>query len=324
MRWIQRSRVRVAAAAVIAIGGLGVNGIAAQTPATEARVGILVMAHGGIPEWDQAVVEAVEPVKTVVPTALALGMSDPVTLQAALDSLGAAGAETVAVVRLFLSGESFLHDTEFYLHFRDDAPEMTMAMMMAMMPGGGHGSGGSHHMGPPEQLSLPGEVVMEMRGLSESPVVAGIVADRARAVSQDPSRESVIVIAHGMGDEGENQRVLDNMASSTELLRAAGFRDVWATTLREDWPEAREAAEAEIREWVGERAGRGDRVIVVPFRLFGFGGYAEVLEGLDYTPADGLLPHELVTTWIEESAAGLFCEQGIETRLGACATSATR
>jgi len=309
--------VRGVAVSALAVAGFG-SALEAQAPTGDARVGILVMAHGGIPEWDAAVVDAVEPVKAVVPTALALGMADPVTLQAALDSLRESGAEKVAVVRLFLSGESFLHDTEFYLHLRDDAPEVTMAMMMAMMPGGGHGGHGAHDMGPPHQLDLPGDVLMEMRGLSESPVVAGIVADRAHAVSQDPSRESVIVIAHGMGDEGENQRVLDNMAPSIELMRSAGYRDAWATTLREDWPEAREKAEAEIRTWVQERTARGDRVIVVPFRLFGFGGYAQVLDGLSYVPADGLLPHELVTEWIEESAAGLFCSEGITTALGGC------
>ena len=65
----------------------------------------------------------------------------------------------------------------------------------------------------------------------------------------------------------------------------------------------------------------GDRVIVVPFRLFGFGGYAEVLDGLTYTPADGLLPHVLISDWIEESAAGLFCGEGIATPLGSCSSS---
>jgi sirohydrochlorin cobaltochelatase len=285
---------------------------AQQQSAPAPKTGILIMAHGGMPEWDQAVAEAVIPLKDVLPTTLALGMADPVTMQAALDSLQNEGVEKVAVVRLFLSGESFIHDTEFYLGLRDDPPAMPMAMMMA------HGSGAPHVMGPIEPLDLSADILLEMRGLSEATTVASIVADRARAVSVDPSRESVIVIAHGMGDEGENQRVLDNMASSLELLRANGFRDAHAATLREDWPEARVQAEADIRGWVESRTARGDRVLVVPFRLFGFGGYAEVLDGLTYTPADGLLPHELVSTWIAESATGLFCSEGIASPLGAC------
>jgi hypothetical protein len=41
-------------------------------------------------------------------------------------------------------------------------------------------------------------------------------------------------------------------------------------------------------------------------RIQGFGPYARVLEGLDYV-ADrtGLLPHRIVTEWIEEQVATL-------------------
>src|SRR5690606_19002019 len=190
-------------------------------------------------------------------------------------------------------GESFLHDTEFYLGLRDDAPAVTMAMMMAQMGGhgahgghgtaaGGHGGGhaaghggghagghgashgaehaagdhGSHAGGqgaaadPPQQLERSAEILLEQRGLSAMPLTAAIIADRAKQVSTDPTRESVIVIAHGMGDDGENQRVLDNMATSLEALRQAGFTHVEAAALREDWPDKREQAENEIRSWV--------------------------------------------------------------------------
>src|SRR5690606_35400881 len=140
--------------------------------------------------------------------------------------------------------------TEHYLGLRDDAPAVPMEMMMA------HGSGGAHRMGPPAQLERSARILLEMSGLSDASIAASIVGDRAREVSVDPSRESVIVIAHGMGDEGENQRVLDNMRPSLEVLRAAGFVDAHAATLREDWPEAREAAEAEIRAWVESRTAR--------------------------------------------------------------------
>jgi hypothetical protein len=300
----------------MAAWGMGATPIGAQQPAAgESAVGILVMAHGGAPEWDRAVVEAVEPVKALVPTALALGMADPHTMQAALDSLQNLGVGKVAVVRLFLSGESFLHDTEFYLGLRPDAPAMPMAMMMS------HGPGQSHAMGPIAPLRRTADIFLETRGLSEVPQTAAIVADRARAVSADPSRESVIVIAHGMGDEGENRRVLDNMQLSVEALRGLGFREVTAMTLREDWPEARQQAEKDIQAWVASRTERGDRVIAVPYRLFGFGGYAEVLQGLSYTAADGLLPHERISNWILDSAKSLFCAKGISSAVGSCGTS---
>jgi sirohydrochlorin cobaltochelatase len=308
----RRSFILGAGAAALGVTLTVPHALAQQSPAADPTVGILIMAHGGMPEWDAAVAEAVTPMKDVIPTSLALGMADPATMQAALDSLQSKGVNKVAVVRLFLSGESFIHDTEFYLGLRDDPPAMPVAMMMA------HGAGAAHTMGPAKQLNLSADVLLEMRGLAEAPTTASIVADRARAVSVDPSRETVIVVAHGMGDETQNQRVLDNMRPSLDALRAAGFKEAHSATLREDWPEARVLAEAEIRAWVESRASRGDRIIVVPFRLFGFGAYAEVLDGLTYTPADALLPHELVTDWITESARGLFCAEGIVNPLGSC------
>jgi len=80
--------------------------------------------------------------------------------------------------------------------------------------------------------------------------------------------------------------------------------------LREDWPDERAAAETGIRAWVEAAARAGERAIVVPFRLAGFGPYAQVLEGLSYTPTEGLLPHPLVSLWIEEEAARLLCPGG--------------
>src|SRR5688572_24758731 len=119
------------AAALVAVALAVPQARAQQSPTAEPAVGILIMAHGGMPEWDAAVAEAVRPMKDVVPTSLAMGMADPATMQAALDSLQSQGVDKVAVVRLFLSGESFIHDTEFYLGLRDDPPAMPVAMMMA-------------------------------------------------------------------------------------------------------------------------------------------------------------------------------------------------
>lgn len=288
----------------------GTNPSPPPAPAGGPAVGILVMAHGGTPEWDKAVTDAVVPLKSRIPIALALGMADPRTMQAALDSLQERGVREVAVVRLFLSGESFLHETEFYLGLRPDAPSMSAMMMM--------GPGEHHSMAPPKPLTKSADILLETRGLSEAPTTALIVADRVRAVSRDPRTESVILVAHGMGDEAENQRVIDNMGASVEGLRALGFKAVRAATLREDWPEVRVQAETQIREWVSAHSTGGDRVIVVPFRLFGFGGYADVLKGLDYVATDGLLPHDRVADWISESATSLFCARGDANPLARC------
>src|SRR5690606_23750206 len=80
---------------------------------TADRPGLLLMAHGGSPEWNASVEEAVAPLRSRYPVAVAFGMADPRSLDAALDSLSAQGVSQVAVVRLFMDGRSFLHQTEY-------------------------------------------------------------------------------------------------------------------------------------------------------------------------------------------------------------------
>ena len=81
---------------------------------------------------------------------------------------------------------------------------------------------------------------------------------------------------------------------------------VHAETLREDWPDKRALAEARIRAFVSRAHDEGGTAIVIPFRVQGFGPYAQVLEGLDYTSdGKGLIPHPEVTRWIEHEIAAL-------------------
>lgn len=265
---------------------------------THASDGVLVMAHGGTPEWNAAVALAVAPLRERIPTALALGMADPVTLQAGLDSLGERGVGRVAVVRLFLSGESFLHQTEFLLGLRSDPPPEPML---------GHGGGHDGHGAPGlSSLDHSMEVVLGREGLGESGIAGRILGERVRdvlALSPGPAR--VLLLAHGMGAESENDEVLRHMGTAAAALRRPGVTEVKVATLREDWPEARARAEAEVRAWVGQ--GTDAHTVVVPFRLSGFGPYAQVLQGLRYRPTEGLLPHPLVAEWVAEQAFALLC-----------------
>lgn len=257
--------------------------------------GVLVMAHGGSAEWNQAVAAAVAPLRARRPTALALGMADPVTLQAALDTLAGMGVRRVAVVRLFLSGSSFLHQTEYLFGLRADPPPDPM---LGHDPGhGGHGDGGLR------PLRHDAEIILGRQGLGESEIAARIL--RERIDDDAPADVRVLLLAHGMGEESENDAVLRDMSAVADAFRLAGVAEVEVATLREDWPEERALAETRIRTWVSE--GRPGATVVVPFRLFGFGPYAQVLDGLSYSETEGLLPHRLVGTWVEDQASALLC-----------------
>lgn len=297
-------------------GGIGPSTAHPAPPASTAAQpmdgqpvpGLLVMAHGGSDAWNQSVGEAVAPLRGELPTALALGMADPVTLQAALDSLDAAGATDVAVVRLFLSGTSFLHQTEYLFGLRDDPPPHPMLM---------HGPHGAGELAP---LRHDQRILLSREGLSDSPAAANIVASRAEAI--DPGHVApVLVLAHGMGSEEDNRALLADMEAATARLAGMGFTRVRAATLREDWPEARARSEAEIRAWLEEAADAGPEPVVVPYRLSGFGPYAKVLAGLSYQGTEGLLPDPSITGWLRSQAGQLFCRGGVASPLGGCAVA---
>lgn len=268
--------------------------------------GVLVMAHGGGAEWNAAVDDALAPLRDRVPLVLALGMADPRTLQAGLDSLTAQGVGHVAVVRLFVSEDAFLHQTEYVLGLRSDPPPKGII---------------GHRIVPGTQLrqvATKAAIMLDRSGLAGSSAVAGILQERAAHATSAGRSAGLLLVAHGLGDEEANQRLLDAMEGDADGLRAAGHAEVRTATLREDWAEARAAAEGEIRAMVEEMGERRGRVVVLPYRLYGFGPYAGVLDGLAYDRTSSLLPHRMITEWIAEQATERFCSSGLPSPLAPC------
>jgi hypothetical protein len=284
-------------------------------PSEEESYGVMVMAHGGTDEWNDAVLEAVEPLREDYPVEVAFGMADASTIQESVSRLEAEGVEEIGVVRLFVSGESWYGRTRQILGLAEGAPARE-----EVAPGGeghgheGHGSGGhgggdsgdgGHHMPPFWRIDTEASFALSREGLGEADEMNEVLLERARSLSHDPAREDLLFLAHGPGDDDENERWIAEIGERTELLQERlGFRRVEVMTLREDWPEKREAAEERIRSFV-TRAGEEDgEAIVIPYRVFGFGPYAEVLEGLDFNSnGEGLIPHIAVTHWLERQAA---------------------
>ena len=250
--------------------------------------GLMVMAHGGGEKWNEAVEAAVAPIREDVPTAIAFGMANPSTMEEALTELENQGTDCIAVVRLFVSGKSFLHQTEYLLGLRQDAPRF-----FVMMPG--HGT--SHD---PHPIQVNSEIQISQEGLMDAPQMGSVLAERALALRDSMREEAVIVIAHGPGDDKENAMWLSRLNGLADSIRVTGaFAAVEVHTLREDWKEKRAAAEDHIRAFVNDHTANGTQALVIPFRLFGFGPYGEVLEGLTYKASgEGLLPSPHVTEWI--------------------------
>jgi sirohydrochlorin ferrochelatase len=264
------------------------------------NLGVLVMAHGGSKQWNKEVLAAIEPLKAEHNIEVAFGMADAISLQQGVERLEARGARRIGVVRLFISGESFLERTEQILGLAPGAPQRAAAQTEHE----GHAAGG--HSMEFWRIDTRSSFAVSKQGLVEAPEMSNVLVERARTLSKQPQREDVLILAHGPGDDAENERWLAHLNARAEgVRRALPFRTVRVETLREDWPEKRQDAEQRIRNYV-EQASKTGRAIVIPFRVQGFGPYAEVLKGLDYaSDGRGLVPDAGVTQWIEHQIATL-------------------
>jgi hypothetical protein len=278
--------------------------------------GLLVMAHGGTPEWNDAVLQTVGPLRARYDIEVAFGMADAATLQDAVRKLEARNVRRIGVVRLFVSGESWLSRTEQIFGLRAGAPAASAAHADH---GGHHAHAGHHAATAPEhaghgahsmafyRVETRSKFALSSEGLADAPGMGQVLADRAAALSKAPAREDVLILAHGPGDDEENARWLAKIDARAAAIRAfAPFRRVQVETLREDWPDKRAVAEQRIRAFVTRASAEGGTAIVLPFRVQGFGPYAQVLEGLDYvSDGKGLIPHSEVGKWIELQIAEL-------------------
>lgn len=287
---------------------LGLGGPA--TAAADDGFGVLVMAHGGDQTWNGQVKAMLEPLQRDYRLEIAFGMADPGKIQAAVSRLERLGVKRIGVIRLFISGESWRVRTGQILGIIPGAPPR---------PSGADHQGDQAHGGHDMSLwriESNATFAMSKDGLSDASEMEAVLAERVRALSTDPARESILILAHGPEDDAENARWIEAIDARSRAVRAlAPFRDVQIATLREDWPEKRSQSVARIRAFVEQGSKDGGSVLVVPYRVSGFGPYARVLEGLSYkADGRGLLPSEHVAQWVRRTAETLRTDLAVAAR----------
>jgi sirohydrochlorin ferrochelatase len=270
----------------------------------EGKFGVVVMAHGGPLAWNEGVTEMLRPLSRQYDLEIAFGMADAYSLQEAISKLESRGVTNIGVVRLFISGESWLERTGQILGLQEGAPERPEPEPEPQMHGE-HGDQGASepHMGHRMEfwrVDSEARFRLSQEGLSEAPEMDAVLIERVLALSTNPENEDVLILAHGPGDDAENERWLQYINERAASLRNGyDFSAVKVATLREDWPEKREAAQQVVRDYVGKASAAGRKALVVPYRVYGFGPYADVLDGLDYVADEtGLVPHPAVASWI--------------------------
>jgi sirohydrochlorin ferrochelatase len=280
---------------------------AAQT--ASAVTGVLLLAHGGQPEWNERVVDAARRVNETMPTEVAFGMATRANIQSAIDRLASRGVTEVVAVPLFVSSHSsVISSTEYLLGLRAESP--ADLIKFAKVTHGAVADAHLHHDALVDPTS-PVKTAVKIRitpAFNRHPLIGAIAADRARSISTTPASEAVILVAHGPVPDDDNRKWLDDMAVLAEQVRsAAPFASVEYMTVRDDAsPPMRDAVTKELRDKVRAQVARGRKVLVVP-HLMSFGGIEQGirkrLEGLDYTmTSQALMPDDRVVEWVLASA----------------------
>lgn len=277
----------------------------------DSRPGILLLAHGGQPQWNQAVTDLAKRADSQVPTEVAFGMATRANMKSAMERLVARGATSIVAVPLFVSSHSsVITSTEYLLGLRSAAPPELARF--AKMSHGTHGGGdhAAHQAAEDPASPIASTVPVRMTpALNRHSLVGAILADRAKSISTTPASEAVILVAHGPVPDDDNARWLDDMGVlAGHVRKAAPFAAVEYLTVRDDaGPAVREAATRELRDKVQAHRAAGRQVLIVP-HLLSFGGIEKGLlkrlEGLEYRITNqALMPDDRLLSWVLMSAA---------------------
>ena len=255
---------------------------------SERDVGVVVLAHGSDFHWNQTMRDALQPLHAGYVVEYAFSMADRPSVEAALSRLEARGVRSAVIVRVFGRKDSFRATVERMIGMDVESGRPA--------PGhrhGGHGMGGGRIRTP--------LVVTSVGGMESHPLFAEALLDRAMALSEDPADETIILVAHGTGDDDVNAAWIDILEELAGHMRDRGgdaFRDIEVATWREDWPDKRGEWIARVREMVTTAQEDGGRALVIPARTNSRGPEREFLEGLTFALGEGFAPHPLFAEWV--------------------------
>lgn len=261
-----------------------------STAVGPSEIGVVIMPHGSTQPWNDAVEGAIAPLKSKYRIAMAYGMGDPSIIQDAVAQLERQGIKRIVFVRMYALGSHMKALTDYILGLTD------------AVPSDGHGDGHYSHAVAASQVRSAA-LFSTFGGYEEYPAIAQVMCERIAESSKDPTKESVILLAHGEHSDEGNAKWLSVMNGNIERIkkdpRCARLKAIRAATVREDWPEKRKPAVEAVRTMIQED-GKEGRVIVIANRLYGSGPYKTMLKGLAFDLNEKGLVHPVITRWLEE------------------------
>jgi protoheme ferro-lyase len=246
-------------------------------------VGVIAVPHGSEYNWNETMREGLAPLTDDYTIAEAFSMVDPPVIERAVRQLEADGMKAAVMVRIFSMESSFREKSHYVLGLQNDFGVSLMGERF------------------PERIRTHLQMTT-LGGLEASPHFAKGLLDRAQAISENPSEETVLLLAHGTGPDEKNAHWMENLRTIADTMRAHGgdaFRDIKVHTWREDWPEKRKETIPEIQRMVKEASETGT-ALVIPARTTSQGRASQYLDGLDYRYGKGFAPHPQFETWMRE------------------------
>jgi sirohydrochlorin ferrochelatase len=259
-------------------------------PVTKENLGVIFMPHGSDYNWNRTMMDAISGLYDEYKIEHAFSMGDAELIERATRKLEKRGATAITVLRIFSLESSFKNSIEYTLGLRESM---------------GHGGMMMRGMAAPERV-VSGSEFYTTGGLEDSPLFAEALLDRAIGLSENPEKETVILVGHGTRTEEGNSQWMKNLESITAQMKKTAkekgynFRDFKFENWREDWPDLREQRIANVRKMVVEAEDNGGTAIVVPARTTR-GGHAEQWLGdLEFRHnGEGFAPHPLFAEWVE-------------------------
>ena len=167
---------------------------------TTVSQGVLVVAHGvDDPNWTGPVWEAVYELKANLPYPVALGFLEFVgpDIPEAVEELNIAGVNKIIAVPLFISSFSnHIEEIKYILKLRETLP-------------------GEESL---EQANPQGEVVLTP-AIDDHSLMAEVLTEQFKRLSQDPSAETGVLAAHGSDNEEGQQGWVKNLASLAKQIQ---------------------------------------------------------------------------------------------------------
>ena len=224
-----------------------------ESGGADEKIGVLVIAHGSSSEsWCGPVRNATDGVDLPYPVELGfLEFVPNETINLAVERLDDAGVTKIIAVPLFVSSHSsHIQEIEYVLGIRDSLPMTTehvavegVEMKRTVVSTGGQyvisyvpleadadgGVQATGHPGEEEEL-VPVETDAEIvltAAIDDHWLVAGIVADRTADLCADPEGGTLVLVAHGTGEEDNFAGWVNSTSSLADQarLKLAYWRD---------------------------------------------------------------------------------------------------